>query len=345
MKYQITIAAMLLATVSASAQLVSSHAGAAPATPAKASLPAATTVSVQATGKPVVRINDAVLTDRDLLREMFALFPYARLHNGFPKKQEPEIRRGALQMIIFEELAYQEALRRKMTVAPALLQRDEKKFKSQFGGQEEFKAYLNAEMDGSEAKLRAQIKRSLLIEALLKSEVENKSAVTLSDARLYYQKNVKEFEHGEVFSFQSISILPPKTANQETLNDSRKKAEGLLKQAKATKSYEEFGLLAEKVSEDDYRVNMGDHKSVQRAKLPQEVINVALAMKVGSISDLIQLGNAFTIIRLNEHTAAGKTKFADVKAGLMKKLQQEKTEKLRSALNRRLHENAKIQEL
>ncbi len=46
----------------------------------------------------------------------------------------------------------------------------------------------------------------------------------------------------------------------EQAKEARKKADDALKQAKATKSYEEFGLLAEKISEDDYRVNMGDHK-------------------------------------------------------------------------------------
>ncbi len=344
MRYRITIAAMLLAAVSASAQLVSSHA-ASPAGSAKAAKPAPATVTLQATGKPVVRINDAVLTDRDLLREMFALFPYARLHNGFPKAQEAQIRQGAMQMIIFEELVYQEALRRKMTISPVRLQRDEKKFKSQFASQDDFNAYLKAEMDGSEAKLRQQIKRSLLIEAMLKSEVESKSAVTLNDARLYYEKNPKLFEHGEIFSFQSISVLPPPTANQETVKESRKKAEDLLKQAKATKNYQEFGLLAEKVSDDDYRVNMGDHKAVKRADLPAEVLNALTAMKPDEVSNLIQLGNAFTIIRLNAHLPAGRAKFADIKAGLTDRLQKEKVEQLRAALNKRLHQNAKIQEL
>jgi peptidyl-prolyl cis-trans isomerase SurA len=344
MKYQITIATMLLAAVTASAQLASSHA-AAPAAAAKTSLPPATMVSLQATGKPVVRINDAVLTDRDLLREMFTLFPYARLHNGFPKAQEAQIRQGALQMIIFEELVYQEASRQKMTVPAARLQQEERKFKSQFSSQEDFNSYLKTEMDGSEAKFRQQIKRSLLIEDMLKNEVDRKSAVTLSDARLYYEKNPKEFEHGEVFNFQSISILPPATANPETLKESRKKADEALKQAKATKNYQEFGLLAEKVSEDDYRVNMGDHKAVKSADLPAEVIKAARAMKAGQVSDLIQLGNAFTIIRLNAHTPVGRTKFEEVKAELTKRLQQQKTEHLRVSLDKRLHQNAKIQEL
>jgi len=347
MKYQITIAAALLAGISASAQLVSSHNGAAPAaTVASAKVAqAASTVSLQATGKPVVRINDAVLTDRDLLREMFALFPYARMHNGFPKKQEAEIRQGAMQMIIFEELVYQEAVRRKMTIPTVRLQQDEKKFKGQFSSEEEFKAYLKAEMDGSEAKLRQQIKRSLLIEAMLKAEVENKSVVTPNEARAYYEKNPKQFEHGEVFSFQSISVLPPANANADTLKDTRKKAEEYLKQAKATTTYEQFGLLAEKVSEDDYRVNMGDHKVVKRSDLPAEVIQILLALKTGEVSGLIQLGNAYTIVRLNSHIPVGRTKFTEVRSGLMKKLQQQKTEQLRAALDKRLHQNAKIQEL
>src|SRR5208337_4500806 len=36
--------------------------------------------------KPVARVNGTVLTDHDLLREMYTVFPYARQHNGgFPK--------------------------------------------------------------------------------------------------------------------------------------------------------------------------------------------------------------------------------------------------------------------
>ena len=68
-----------------------------------------------------MRINGTELTDRDLLREMLTIFPYARQHNGFPKAEEPKIRMGALKMIEFEELVYQEAERSGMTVPPAKL--------------------------------------------------------------------------------------------------------------------------------------------------------------------------------------------------------------------------------
>jgi parvulin-like peptidyl-prolyl isomerase len=68
-------------------------------------------------------------------------------------------------------------------------------------------------------------------------------------------------------------------------------------------------------------------------------------MKPGDVSGLIQLDKAYTIVRLNEHKLAGEAKLADVKAQLEKELPQTKREKLRSDLDRKLRQNATIQEL
>ncbi len=359
MKYRFQIAGLALlctfAAMSAHAQLVASHAptsaSASATAPAPMSFPQAAKVvnsgadasSLYVTGKPVVKVNDAVLTDRDLLREMFAIFPYAKQHGGFPKKQEAEIRQGAMGMIVFEELVYQEAQKRKMTIAPAKITREENNFKGQFSSREEFNEYLKNEQDGSEANLRQMIKRSLLIEAMLKQEVDSKSVVTLAEARSFYEKNPKAFERGETFSIQTISIIPPDKASAQVIEDARKKAEGILAQAKATKNYGQFGLLAEKVSEDDFRVNMGDRHVLKAEALPPEVVKVAQKMKVGEVSGLIPLGTAWTIIRVNAHTPAGKAKFADVKTRLMTDLQKQKYEQLRVGLDKRLQKNAQIQ--
>ena len=77
----------------------------------------------------MARVNGAVLTDRDLVREEYTIFPYARQHNGaIPKGMEADIRAGAMKMIVFEELVYQEAMRRKMTVPPAQMEQAEADF-------------------------------------------------------------------------------------------------------------------------------------------------------------------------------------------------------------------------
>jgi parvulin-like peptidyl-prolyl isomerase len=295
-------------------------------------------------GRPVVRVNGAVLTDRDLLREMFTIFPYARTHNGFPKEMVRDIRDGAYKMMIFEELVYQEAKRRNMTVPPADLVRAQAAFRQQFSSPQEYNRLLQEEFHGSEPLLRVKIERSLLIDKLLKLEVTDKAVVSMAEAKAYYDQHPERFSVPESFAFQSISILPPSNASAAQLQEARKRADQALRQAKATKSHEEFGLLAEKISEDDFRVMMGDHKSADRSKLPPLVVKALLGMQPGQVSDLIEFdANDYTILRLTAHIPAGRQNFETIKDMLREQLTNAKNEQLRSALATRLSRNARIE--
>jgi peptidyl-prolyl cis-trans isomerase SurA len=344
MKHQLPICVLLLVALSfsvASAQ-VASHAPTAVANTVDQAAP--TQVSVpQVSDKPVARVNGAVLTDRDLLREMYAIFPYAQQHNGFPKAQEAAIRQGALEMIIFEELVYQEAVRRKLTVPAEKLKQAEAEFRKQFNSPDQYKQYLQAEMKGSEQQLHQQIKRSLLIEQVLKTDVENRSGVSSAEVKAYYDKNPARFEQPESFSFQTISVVPPLKPTAAQAKEAQKRAEDALRQAKATRSYQEFGLVAEKTSEDDFRVNMGDHKVVSRDKLPPQIVKALESMQPGQISGLIQIESAYTIVRLNARSVAKKRSLEEVKSDLKIELQKSKYEKLRSDLAKQLRAKAKIE--
>src|SRR5262249_46892821 len=171
------------------------------------------------------------------------------------------------------------------------------------------------------------------------------SAVTSAEARAFYDKNPAKFQTRESFSFQSISVLPPANATVEQKKDAAKRADEYLKQAQATKRYEDFGLLAEKVSEDDFRVNMGLHKAVDREKLPPQIVKAFSTMKPGSVSGLIQIESAYTIVRLNTHTPAGKQSFESVRVNLKTDLQKAKYESLRSGLDKSLRAKAQVQVL
>jgi len=326
------------ASAPASANLISAHA---PMLPAP---------------RPVARVNGAVLTDRDLLREMYTIFPYAKQHNGgFPQAMEADIRRGALKMIEFEELAYQEARRRQLTITPERLAASEKQFRQQFGDEQQYETFLQTEAGGSRQVLRAKIKRSLLIEDFLKEQVNDKSAVSVAEAKDFYLNNPKRFEVSETYALQTISILPPRARNAkeaavtpatpEELKQMRARAAEALKQAKATKSYEEFGVLAEKISEDDYRVMMGDHHAVKSADIPQEILVVVSKMHQGDVSDLLEAAGVITIVRLNAHNPSRMQKFPEAEAALRTQMQSSKAERLRRELDARLRKNAKIEEL
>lgn len=345
MKFQLSIAVLaLLAATVVSAQ-VASHTPTGVTSGLDVTAPA-TTPGGQGLEQPVARVNDAVLTQRDLLREMYAMFPYTRQHGGgMPKSMEPEMRAGALDMIIFDELVYQKAVRRKLLIPAAKVASAEASFRKQFPSPDKFQEYLKFECQGSTRLLRQRIRRSLLIEALLKAEVTNKSVVSLAEARRFYDKNPKQFEHGESFTIQTISIMPPAKGDEDTQKEARKRADDAFQRAKATKDYREFGLLAEKVSDDDWHINMGDRKNVDAAQLPPPLVEKARRMKPGEVSDLLQLGPYYTIFRLNGRTPAGKTKFDEVKAKLQSDLQKSKADKLRADMNKRLRQSAKVETL
>ncbi len=343
MKYRILTAILMTAATVASAQ-VASHA---PTSMASASKPTmAQSAPPQVTGKAVAKVNGTVLTDKDLLREMYTIFPYARQHGGgFPKAQEASIRQGALEMIIFEELVYQEAVKRGMTIPQAKIDHGEAAYKKTFESPEQYQQFMQTEMNGSEKQLRQAIQRSLLIDQFLGQEVDKKSIVSAAEVKAYYEKNAARFQVPESYTFQSISIVPPLKPTPEQAKDAQKKADDLLKQAKATKSFEEFGMLAEKVSEDDYRVNMGDHKVTPADRLPPQIISAFKGMKAGDISGLIKIESAYTVVRLNAHTPAHRQSFESVKAQLTTELQQQKYEQLRVNLDKQLRSKAKVEKL
>jgi hypothetical protein len=343
MKRALSISVVLVAAISpAWGQLLSSHAAAGPPIPKPAVVSAPSP-----TGKPVARVNGAVLTYGDLMREEYTIFPYARQHNGsIPAAMQSDIQTGAMKMIVFEELVYQEAQRRKMTIPPARLQRAEAEFRKQFASQQEYQDLLNSEFKGSKKLLQTKIERSLLIDELLKTEVTNRAYITLAQLRAYYDKNPQQFNIPESFAVQTISVIPPENANPDQQKAARKKADDALRQAQATKNYEDFGVLAEKLSEDDFRVMMGDHRAVDQTKLPPQVLQVIKDMQPGQISGLIELENhAYTIVRLNAHIPAGEQKFETVKDSLREQLKKQKAEQLRRALDARLRKNAKVEEL
>jgi parvulin-like peptidyl-prolyl isomerase len=295
--------------------------------------------------KPVARINGAVLTEADLQREILGMFPYAQQHGGkVPKSMEAEIRRGALQMIEFEELVYQEAQRRNMHINAVRLNHATADLHAQFDSDAAFQQFLKEECHGSKVVLRRKVERSLLIDELLDQEVTKKSDVSNAEVRAAYDRDPSKFSLPRKVSIQTISVVIPDDATPEQEMTSRHRAEDMLRKAKATRSSEEFGLLAERNSDDDWRVMMGDHGLIEENKMPPEVSQIAFRMKPGEVSELIQAENSFCIVRVNANEAARHLPFEEVKEKLRKDMQAQRVEQLRGALNRRLRKAAKVEE-
>jgi parvulin-like peptidyl-prolyl isomerase len=298
-----------------------------------------------ATGKTVARVNGVSLTEVDLMREMLAMFPYARQHGGkVPKNLEDGIRKGALAMIEFEELVYQEAQRRSMKISATRLSRAVRDLQRQFDSDADFRAFLLSEFGGSQETLHKKIRRSLLIDDLLDLEVTRKSTVTDAEVRAYYEQNSSHFQVPRKASIQTISIVIPDEATAFEQAGSRRRADEAWRQASATSNVEEFGNLAEKISEDEWRVMMGDHGAIEEEKMPSSVARVVFGMKPGQVSEVIKAENSYCIVRLNHLQPARQLPLAEVRTQILKDLKARRVDQLRSRLNRRLRKTAKVEE-
>ena len=63
----------------------------------------------------------------------------------YPPTWSPASATARLQMIIFEELVYQEAQKRKMTIPPERLSKAEAEFRKQFNSPSEYQQYMQSE--------------------------------------------------------------------------------------------------------------------------------------------------------------------------------------------------------
>jgi parvulin-like peptidyl-prolyl isomerase len=146
-------------------------------------------------------------------------------------------------------------------------------------------------------------------------------------------------------SIQTISLVIPEQPAPQQETSVRKRAEDALRQARKTKTYEEFGMLAEKISEDDWRVMMGDHQFITREQMPPEVAKVAFTLKPEQLSDLIRAENSWCIVRLNGRQEPHQTSYEQVRASLKKEIEANKVETLRRTLHQQLRKKARVEEL
>lgn len=290
----------------------------------------------------VARVNGVALTQADLSDQEKMLFPYFRMHNGqIPPSAEPEIRKEAIHRLILDELLYQEARRRKFTVPEAQLQKGLRQLSQGFKSPQAYKAAV-VKQYGSEAALERRIRRNLLTRGLWKTEVTLKSATTDADVRAFYLNNKTRFVRPEAVSIQSISIMLPKDATEQQIRDARKHAEEILPKARAAKNYEEFGVLAEQVSEDPWHVMMGDHKWTHRGEVDPQFVRI-FSMKTGETTEVMESREGFHILRVNGHELQRQMTFAEIKDRLRKDLETKRREDRAEKFELSLKKNARIE--
>lgn len=331
-----TTATVVLLVASALAQLQSSH------RPTNVSAPPSAPASAEV-GKPVARVNGVPIAQAAFDREVKRIFPYFTLHgNAVPKEYEGQIRQKALYALIDAELAYQEAKRRNLRITPDEWNRRVAEVRKDYKTRAEFEAATNR-LFGSRAAFEAALRHDMLLDKLWGLEVKNKSSVTEAEVRKEYEQYKASYRIPESFEFQTISTLFPKNATDADKRAALSRLEKVLGEAKATKSAEQFGLLAEKVSEDEYRVMMGAHKSAHKGSMDPAFETFLAGLKPGEVSQIVQSSAGYHIIRLNAHRAQHQLTYEEARKDIRQSMEKERTDARNKAFHEALRRKAQIE--
>jgi peptidyl-prolyl cis-trans isomerase D len=139
------------------------------------------------------------------------------------------------------------------------------------------------------------------------------SSVKVSDQELAqeFATRAEQFAEKEAVKARHILLKVEPGAKPEDEAKVRKKAEAVLKEARATK---DFGALAKKYSEDPGSKDKGgDLGFFERGQMVPEFERAAFALKPGQVSDLVKTSFGYHIIRVEEHRQGGEKKLEDVK--------------------------------
>lgn len=291
----------------------------------------------------VARVNGVPVTQEALERETRRIFPSYSMHGGVPAEYASDIRKKALNNLIEQELAYQEALRQNLPIPAAEWNARLRDFRADYKSDAEFEAAIK-KLFSTRAAFEKQLRHDMLLDRIWLLEVKNKSAVSDADVQLYYQRNRAQFVQPESVAFQTISTLYPAGATPTQKQAARKRAETVLPRAKAARNYEEFGVVAEKFSEDPWRVMMGDRKFLHRSAAPPEFLP-AFSMKPGETSGILESPEGYVILRVNQHVPQKQMSFAEVQTSIRAALEKERLAKRTKSFHEMLRKAAKVEVL
>ncbi len=159
------------------------------------------------------KVNGEPITMFALLREMNAVAPrYAAAGKERTPKLDEKIRTDALNTLIFQELAVQEAKKRGMKADPAEIERAVKEIKDKAGSGAAFREYL-ASNGLTEEELRKTIEQDALFEMIAAREVDEKVTVTDAALRARYGREkagLKDAAHRQMTFEEAKEMLEQK---------------------------------------------------------------------------------------------------------------------------------------
>lgn len=279
----------------------------------------------------VVRINGVAIPRAELDRNIRPLLARMSPADSVTPDQRKLLEETAKENVIRSELLYQ--LAKDQNIPDLDRQVDEQIaiIKSRLPSQEEWNDAL-AEKGITPDGLREQLKRGLMINAFVQSEVVSKIEITDAQLKAFYDEHPEAFSKPESMRASHILIGLDAGAGAEAKENAKRKADEILEKVK---SGADFAELAKSESTCPSAEQGGDLGEFGRGQMVAPFENAAFAMETGDVSEVVETQFGYHIIKATDKDAAAVVPFEVVKGRIEKQL---KTQQVQQELMAKVEE-------
>lgn len=268
--------------------------------------------------------------------DMYLAFKGHRAAMGqvIPDNMRPQIEADILDKLIATQLFLGKATDQDKTKAKEIAEQFIADQKKQVPSEESFRRQLLA-VGMTPDQFSAQIAEQAIVKAVIDREIKAGKSVTDAEAKKFYDANPGLFQEPELVRASHILIatrdsITGKEFTPELKLEKKRLAIKLMARAKAG---EDFGKLVKEFSQDNASKNRGGEYTFARAKedprraMAPEFEAAAFSMTPNQISDIVETGFGYHIIKTLEKIPAKKIPYSEVETRIKETLLREAVEK------------------
>lgn len=167
-------------------------------------------------------------------------------------------------------------------------------------------------------RFREVEREKIIVQAMRQRAVQSEAVLSPDKIAEYYRKNLDKYSSPEEIRLSMI-VIRPESADGSP--DSARSAASEIRQKLADGA--DFAGMAQMYSQDSTAELGGDWGWIDRKTLTSELNNVAFSLKPGELSDVVRVGNAFYILRVEAKKAAVTKPLAEMRDEIGQKLKEQ----------------------
>jgi parvulin-like peptidyl-prolyl isomerase len=183
---------------------------------------------------------------------------------------------------------------------------------------EKFQEFVRQETGTTYEDYKSELKNQLLTNRVIRQEVSGKLVFKKEEMEKYYNEHHDEFQREERVFLREL-LVSTEGKDSTATAAAEKKAKDLSARAKKGEKFEE---LAQANSDAPTAQQGGDIGAYEKGKLRADIEKAVWDQPRGFVTDPINIGNGFLILKVEEHPKAGVASFEEAENDIKAKLYQ-----------------------